>query len=102
VTHRRTIRYDTSTTIHLSLEDFHNAGLTPEETKEVIENITDPGMRDMGSMRHKLHCERTYFNGNWKFNCYISNPQSIRLLVEEIRRALELKLSAKLISEEDS
>ena len=83
----RKINYHTSTEIWLSLEDYHNAGLTSKETKEVIESIAVEG-------RH-LYCMPGGVNQNWNINVRTKDPLSIKLIVLAIQDALENALAAK-------
>lgn len=83
------LTFSTSTNVLLSLEDFHNAGMTREETKEVIERIQSPD--GMG----RLHCSTGGCNGNWKVNVYTSHYETIYDLVDEIHWALTTALRRK-------
>jgi hypothetical protein len=74
------MNYHTSTTIHLSLESFHNAGMTPEQTKEVITSIYD------GSS--KLWCRQSGINSNWDATTFISDLEIISDLVFLIENKL--------------
>lgn len=50
------INYFVSSKLWLSLEDYYNAGLKPEEVKKIIESLCDPGTTEFGNdpEKHKL------------------------------------------------
>jgi transcriptional regulator CtsR len=80
--------------IHLSLEDYHNKGLTPEETKYVIESI-----RDGNSY---LWCEPQGINNNWNVRTRSFHPIHIQNIVDEIAyRLSELLVEKGLISKDE-
>lgn len=54
---------NTDRRIWLSLEDFYNAGISSEKSKEIIESIKDP-INDSGWPRN-LSCSPMGINGNW-------------------------------------
>lgn len=84
------LNYHTTTLVHLSLESFHNAGLTPEQTKEEIEKVQD------GTMR--VWCEQSGINRNW-------NVRTIRtgtLEIHDLVRTIEERLNALLHNESSS
>lgn len=70
--------------VNLSLEDFHNAGMTPEQTKAVIERFYDPLIPHA-----KLHCAPTGINRNWKFKVMTTEPETVDFLLDEIEWALQ-------------
>lgn len=71
------MNFYTFTEIHLSLEDFHNAGLTPEETKEIIEATIDP----FSPRGARFFAESSGINHNWKIKTSAKAPSSIRTIV---------------------
>lgn len=77
------LSYYTRTEISLHLEDYHNAGLTPAETKEIIESIRDP----FGFS--KFYCWPGGINQNWSIKTDTSNPAFIEDIVFEIQIALD-------------
>lgn len=87
---RLDLDYFTTSVIHLSLEDFHNAGLTPEETKSVIEKIRDPGSSILD-----LVCRESGINRNWNVHTQLVKPEQIADLVWQIRHKLKGFLEAK-------
>jgi len=88
--------YYTTGVIHLSLEDYHNAGLTSGETKEVIEKISDsiPG-EPMNYSVGNLHCEPRYINGNWNVHTRYTHYEDIERIVFKIKWALDIALERK-------
>lgn len=87
------LEYYTSIVVHLSLEPFHNAGLTPEETREVIEHFHD--INAIGGSGLNLYAEQSGINFNWEFRVRQQHPMNILILVAEIERALVRKLNQK-------
>lgn len=80
----------TTTTVHLSLEDFYNAGITPERAMQIIETFEDKAT----SFRSKLSCRPAGINNNWKFEVYSTNQHYVSDLLEDIAYALNLELAA--------
>jgi hypothetical protein len=75
------LTYYVSSVVHLQLEDFHNAGLTPEQTKEAIESA-------LGTTGF---CEASGVNRNWNVHTLSTDRGSVGLMVlaiEQRRRAL--------------
>lgn len=89
--HFENSRYFTSSVIWLSLESFYNAGLTPEDAKEAIESIRDPG-----NFNRKLRCENRGLNGNWNVKTALTDPQSLDDLHYHIIFRLWLTLKEKV------
>ena len=88
-----TLPFYTMTEINLALEDFHNAGLTPEETKKVIEGMYDP----YGNS--KFYCHASGINSNWFIKTF--GPESgVAEIVMEIQFRLEDKLLEKRLEKE--
>lgn len=83
----RKLNYYVTSLIHLSLEDYHNAGLTPEQTKEAIESIRQPG-RDIN-----LWCVASGINRNWDVHVITRHDMIIWDIVSEIEDRLEELLS---------
>ena len=78
--------------IRLSLEDFHNAGLTPEETKNVIEQIKDP----TSGWCKTFKCYASGINRNWAIKTvdYCSMNVIVAILDEiefELKKYLKKK-----------
>lgn len=69
------IPYRVTSEIWLSLEDFYSNGVTPEQAKQVIEDMPDPG----GSLN--LSCEGSGFNHNWIVRTQSNNPDVHREIV---------------------
>jgi hypothetical protein len=82
-----TVKYHVTSRIWLSLERYYNAGLTPEQAREVIERIADPG-----SNTSNLRCKSSGFNGNWIVETSCRDEESI----ETIFYHIELSLSTEL------
>ena len=85
------LSYSIYTRVNLSLEDFHYAGLTSEETKEVIQRLPNPT-----SANCKLRCEPTGINRNWSITLYTSDAYLIDWTVEMIDIALRHELEKKI------
>lgn len=86
------LSFYTKTVINLSLENYHNAGLTPEETRSVIEDMYDP----YGCT--KFHCSPSGINSNWSISTY--GPEGgAEMIVFEIQTRLDWFLEKKLKSE---
>lgn len=86
------LSYSTDIRIWLSLEDYHNNGLTSQQTKEIIENIVSPIQRGGYSSFNKLRCEPSGLNGNWIVTNYANNYHE----VEEVVRTIEYHLDNAL------
>ena len=84
------LNYFTTSRIHLSLEDYHNAGLTPEETKAEIEKIRDPASSGF------LYCEQSGINRNWTVRTMATNKDLISDIVFQIEIKLFELLEQKL------
>lgn len=84
------ISYWVSSQIWLSLEHFHNGGLTPDETKAAIEKIPDPGSDGM-----RLYCESSGLNSNWIVRTSSNSPRMHEFIVEEIGDALQRMLDQR-------
>ncbi len=83
------LRYHTSTLVWLSLEDFHNAGLTPEEIIHDLNNMRN----DHGEY---LYFEPSGFNNNLIIqNPGTSDPESNDRLVYRCSCSLHRLLVAK-------
>lgn len=78
------INYCVTSIIHLSLEPFHNAGLTPKQTKEAIENVQD------GTMR--VWCDPSGINRNWNVRTIRTSSLEIQDLVVKIEQRLNALL----------
>lgn len=76
--------------IWLSLEDYHNNGLSSQETKDIIESIySDPRFNT------KLRCSTMGINGNWIVSGMIENFYHAENLVREIEMRLDSALRKK-------
>jgi hypothetical protein len=83
--------YYTTLNLHLSLEDWYNDGLTPEEAKTIIESVRDPS----ASIRPQLYCTPAGINNNWKVSL-MSCEEGIEMSVaDEIEGALNVALARK-------
>lgn len=78
------VNYHTSTTVWLHLEDYYNAGITPEEAKEIIEDFSDLA-------GNYLWCEPSGYNGNWHINVR-EGVDVVALIV-----AIEMRLEGRLL-----
>jgi len=96
------MNYYISQTVHLSLEKWHNSGLTKEETKEVIENTS---MMIIGGISYswRPHCRQSGINNNWSFEADVSmNRDDIKYLIFEITMGLQKKLKHKMSAEQQT
>lgn len=84
------IDFYTTTVIHLSLEPYHNAGLTPAETQAIIESLPDPASSSL-----MLACEPAGINSNWSVRTMATNPATILLIVDTIQLVLGRALKQK-------
>lgn len=89
----RQLSYWVSSIIWLSLEDWYNAGLTPERAREIIEGIQDPGM--MAFLGSRLRCETQGVNGNWNVRIATTDPRTIVKTVSLIRDRLDAELASR-------
>jgi hypothetical protein len=80
------IEYYATSVLHLSLEDYFNAGIPPERSKELIEGIPDV----VGSLN--LWCEPSGLNHNWNVHTRANTATHQYLVVFEITCALEDEL----------
>jgi hypothetical protein len=78
------INYYPTTLIHLSLEDFYNDGMTPEQAKQIIEGISDPAATATLGYNFKLKCSPQYINGNWNVETWATTPENIHQIVRMI------------------
>lgn len=88
-----TLNFSTTTQINLSLEIFHNNGLSRDETKKIIESTDDYGVSGYNSS--KVYCTASGFNGNWIVHTSATKPQDIQALVLEIEWSLQSALREK-------
>lgn len=84
----RSINYHATSILWLSLEPYHNAGIPPERTKELIEQIRDPGSASGG----RLWCESQGVNYNWNVRTMATDPVALDGIVSYIRFTLENEL----------
>lgn len=91
---QRELNFYITQVIHLSLEDYHNAGIKPERTKEIIESLTDPG----SSWNSYLRCEASGLNHNWNVHTMAKHPESIKRIVDTIKYMLEKELNSNAIA----
>lgn len=81
------IDYSTTSRIWLSLEDYYNAGLAPEQAKTEIEKIR------IDLSGNKLRCEPMGFNGNWIVEVPFKDPGMVNEVVSVIEYALDQSLT---------
>ena len=81
--------YYTTSVLHLSLEDYHNAGLTSEQTKEIIESMSDPGFSNI-----RLRCTPGGVNSNWNVTTVLTHPEDLSTLVQSIEYHLDSALDS--------
>jgi hypothetical protein len=82
------LEYYLTTEIHLSLEMFHNEGLTPEETRAVIEKQTDID-------GHHFFCTPGGVNRNWTISTRTRDTRMIESIVIDLELALRSALREK-------
>ena len=93
----REMKYYITSEIHLSLEDYHNAGLSPDETKETIEGIVNPFQANgFYSSCDRLRCHPSGINHNLVVRTLQTDPLRISHIVDIIRYELDQKLNEKL------
>lgn len=80
------IEYYATSVLHLSLEDYHNAGIPPSRSKELIESLWDM----VGSLN--LWCEPSGINHNWNVRTRANTSKSQAWVVHEITCLLEAEL----------
>lgn len=93
------MNYSVTSIIWLSLEDYYNAGLSPEQAKSIIESMNDPG-----SMSLKLQCRPQGINRNWNVMTGLTDPERINWLVMRIYVRLEEAIGkepSRLVLERD-
>jgi len=96
------IGYYTTSILHLSLEPFYNAGLSPEEARTAIESIINPFQPDgFYSSEDRLRTERQFINGNWNVLTTTNNPLDHEMLVRIIEDRLDKALADKQMEEQD-
>ena len=81
------INYWVSSVIWLSLERYYNAGLNPDEVKDIIESM------NLGFGRMRV--ERQYINNNWNVKVLTTNPYEIEIIVDMIEFKLNKLLESK-------
>jgi len=86
------IRYHLTTNINLGLEDYHNAGISPERSKELIESIVEPNQHYGYSSTLKLHCTPTGINRNWSVETTAQHKDDIDYVILLIARKLDKEL----------
>lgn len=91
------LNYYTTTEIHLSLEDFHNAGLRPHETREIIENISIDRGNEWPHFKNKLFVRQSNINNNWTVRVSTTNQYAIENIVFDIEMKLKQALSLKKV-----
>ena len=72
--------------VHLSCEDYNNAGATYEMFEEIINSINDPG--SFG----KIRCSRTGINNNPKFSMSVESFKHIDMIIDTIEDKIRDKL----------
>ena len=86
------LSYYTTTNINLHLEDYHNKGITPERSKELIESIVEPIQYCGYSSAFKLHCTPTGINHNWSVETSARSKEDVEYVVLLIVRKLDREL----------
>lgn len=76
-----------SSTIWLTLEEYYNKGVTPEQAKEAIEALPD-----LGSSSLRLVCESQGLNYNWNVRTTATSPY----IIKDILRMIEMALNRLL------
>jgi hypothetical protein len=84
----RKISYHASTILWLSLEAYHNEGIPPWRTRQLIEQITDPG----SCTGAKLRCEAQGINHNWNVRTAARHPDTLLEIVSRIEMELGIEL----------
>lgn len=82
--------YYRTSVIHLSLEDYTNAGLTQEEIEKEITQIDDPG-----SFSLKLRCTPSGLNYNLNVHTMSKSGGTVDDIVHKIKIRLDLLLWEK-------
>ena len=67
------LKYCTSTVVSLSLEDWHNKGLTPDETKSAVNKVCG-----------NYSASSTGINNNWQFVCFGRDPEDLVFRIEAL------------------
>lgn len=93
------INYSTSINIWLHLEDYYNAGMSPEKAREVIESIVDPSQRGGYSSASKLRCSPMGLNGNWIVKSFAMTDYEIENIVSTIEWHLDQELFVLQVAE---
>ena len=75
-----------SSILHLSLEKYYNAGITPARAKEIIEGVRD----FVGCLN--LWCEPGGVNNNWNVRTRVNNVEMQRDLVIHLTDLMEAEL----------
>ena len=79
--------YSVTSVIWLSLEDYYNAGLTPEQVKTTIELMDYPAGGCL-----KLKCEQQFINNNWNVHTGLTDREQIHWLTRNIYHSLDMAL----------
>lgn len=82
---RPRLAYHTMIQVSLHLEPYHNAGMTPEQTRAVIERQRDMSSPYLSGLR--LMCSPAGINNNWAVHC-AGGFDAAQELVEQIEYAL--------------
>lgn len=80
------IEYYATSVLHLSLEVYHNAGIPPSRSKELIESIWDM----VGSLN--LWCEPSGLNDNWNVHTRSNTKRNQETLICVIGVVLDAEL----------
>ena len=78
--------YYVTSKIHLSLESYHNAGLPPKKTKEIIERVLVEQIPGSG------YCQPSGINDNLTIHTVETNPNTIQVIVNVVGMALDRAL----------
>lgn len=80
-----TLTYNTTTILWLHLEDWHNAGLTPEETRDAIESVWNVN-----------YCKQQHINNNWNAHLKSSGELAAQATAFDIEVKLNELLATKM------
>lgn len=78
------MRYYVTSKIHLSLEPYHNAGLPPKKTKEIVERVL------VGQIPG--YCQPSGINYNLIIHTVETDPNTIQAIVNVVAMALDRAL----------
>lgn len=85
------LHYYVTSVVHLSLEDYHNRGLKPEETRQIIESMRSPGSSSLN-----IRCEPSGVNHNWDAHVLTDNRFLVEFFIEDLKFNLDQAFYEKL------